>query len=585
MTDRTKQQKRAKPPLSERARAARDAAGFAERPELSHPASNELPKRAPKVGRPAEEAAAVGLAAGAGLSSLGAGNLATRRTLVAGAAGLVAAAAIVSRSSSAHAAVTTAPRMPAVDQVQMRRLSFGLTPALTAEVAAAGGVAGWIQQQFDGVPDPEGDVVDGWFPYLNASPSDVYNAINQEFSNAYRVNSTRSGRFLMRALYSRRQLFERTVDFFSNYHLNVPTLGGDSYLGQPDLDRIVRTHAWGTFEDLLSGVVTSPAMMLYLDGYASTAAALNENLGRELLELHTVGKGAGYTEAMVRDSARILTGYCWDGYNPAAHATGSVQVLGFSHANSDADGRAVVQSYLKYLANHPATATRLATRLIQYFCTDTPSDAYVKTVANAYLSSGTDLKATLRSIFSHDDFGKIGQKLASPLESLLASWRLRGLTAVPPTWELDGSGWFDFATCSPANAQWWAKDVGQEPMGWQDPDGYPTQSSYWDQANSFLATWNCHVTTASRAPNIVGFTAPDFDATFGISSPITFSDAVQRIANHVWGQPADEQLMSASATFLGITDTSATITDADWSYQALNYVVQFALNHPLAAIR
>jgi hypothetical protein len=244
-----------------------------------------------------------------------------------------------------------------------------------------------------------------------------------------------------------------------------------------------------------------------------------------------------------------------------------------------------VQAYLKYLANHPATAKRLATRLIQYFCTDSPSDSYVQTVAKRYLDSGTDLKATLGAIFSHADFAKTGQKLASPLESFLASWRLRGLQAIPPTWKLGGDGWFDFTTCSPAIAQWWAKDVGQEPLGWQDPDGYPTVSGYWDQANSFLATWNCHMTTASRTPNIVGFTAPDFDTTFGISSPIKLADAVNQIASKVWGQSADDQLMSASASFLGITDTSTVITDADWAYQSLNYVVQFALNHPLAAIR
>ncbi|MFL6089729.1 MAG: DUF1800 family protein [Aeromicrobium sp.] len=523
--------------------------------------------------------AAVGLLVGTAVAS--SGRPATRRTVVAGAAGLLAAAALTGRAAQA----ATAPQMPTADQAQMRRLSFGLTPALAAEVAAAGGVTGWIQQQFEGVPDPDGDAVDSWFPYLNASPTDVFVAVSQDFSNAFRVNWTRAGRFMMRALYSRRQLFERTVDFFTNYHLNVPTLGGDSYLGQPDLDRIVRTHAWGTYEELLQAVVTSPAMMLYLDGYVSTATALNENLGREVLELHTVGKSAGYTEAMVRDSARLLTGYCWGGYNPDAHATGSVQILDFSSANTSSDGRDVVQAYLKYLANHPATATRLATLLIQYFCTDAPSASYVQSVADAYRSSGTDLKATLQAVFSHADFATVGQKLASPLESLLGSWRLRGIKAVPPTWKLGSGGWFDFATCSPAVALWCAEDMGQQPLAWQTPDGYPTTSSYWDQANSFLATWNYYGTTASRTPNFTGFTADDFDTTFGLTSPVTFSDAVNAIAGRVWGRPADAHLMSVSATFLGITDTAVTISASDWAYQALNFVVQFALNHPMVAVR
>lgn len=570
--------------MSEEARSARDAFGFAERPQLSRPEPIRLPRRVPAIGRPEGKAAAVGLAAGAGMASFAPEGVSGRRALVAGTAGLVAAAAFVGRGTRAHAAVSTDPRMPSVGQVQMRRLSFGLTAALTAEVAAAGGVEGWIEEQFDGVPDPDGDAVDEWFPYLDASPIEVFAALDEDFLNAYRVSWTRPGRFLMRALYSRRQLFERTVDFFSNYYLNVPTLGGDSYLAQPDLDRIIRSHAWGTFEELLRSVVTSPAMMLYLNGYDSTAAKLNENLGRELLELHTVGETADYTEAMVRDSARLLTGYGWYGYDPSKHATGPVKVLGFSSANSDPDGRGVAEDYMKYLAHHPATAARLATRLIQYFCTDTPSDSYVEAVAEAYLDSDTDLKATLRAVFDHDDFAKTGEKLASPLESLLASWRLRGLKAIPPTWE-SADDWFDLATCSPAVAQWWAKDVGQEPLAWPTPDGYPGTSAYWDQANSFLATWNSNWTAASREPNVVGFTAPDFDTTFGISSPMTFADAVNRIADRVWGQPADAQLLSACADFFGVADNAVAITDADWVHQYLEYVVQFALNHPLVVLR
>src|SRR5690606_39213187 len=118
---------------------------------------------------------------------------------------------------------------------------------------------------------------------------------------------------------------------------------------------------------------------LHLDTWTSTRRTPNENHGRELLELHTVGRAAGYTEAMVRDSARILSGYTIDAgrtwrpsYDPGRHATGPVQVLGFRHANADADGRAVTEAYLRYLARHPATARRIARKLAVRFVSDRP---------------------------------------------------------------------------------------------------------------------------------------------------------------------------------------------------------------------
>ena len=116
--------------------------------------------------------------------------------------------------------------------------------------------------------------------------------------------------------------------------------------------------------------------------------APNENQGRELLELHTVGRSAGYTEQMVKDSAKLLSGYTVDAwktwapsYDSRRHTTGPVQVLGFGAANAAADGSALTVDYLRYLAHHPATATRIATKLCRHFVADQPSDALVAAVA------------------------------------------------------------------------------------------------------------------------------------------------------------------------------------------------------------
>src|SRR6185437_9958424 len=130
----------------------------------------------------------------------------------------------------------------------------------------------------------------------------------------------------------------------------------------------------GRFADLLVAVSTHPAMLRFLDAASATAAHPNENHGRELLELHTVGIDAGYGENDVLSSARILSGLSIDQgtgefvYRPDRHWTGQVRVLGFSHPNAHAgDGYQVVLSYLGWLARHPATARRVARRLAVRF--------------------------------------------------------------------------------------------------------------------------------------------------------------------------------------------------------------------------
>jgi hypothetical protein len=115
------------------------------------------------------------------------------------------------------------------------------------------------------------------------------------------------------------------------------------------------------FEKQLQATITHPAMGLYLDNAFSSRESPNENLGRELLELHTVGVDAGYTEDHVKASARTLTGYRVDLYYPSFrawydtgwHDTQPVEVMGFSHPNGAADGRPATMAYLSYLAKHP----------------------------------------------------------------------------------------------------------------------------------------------------------------------------------------------------------------------------------------
>lgn len=154
---------------------------------------------------------------------------------------------------------------------------------------------------------------------------------------------------------------------------------------------------------MLYTAMKHPAMLVYLDNQLNSKDNPNENLGRELLELHTVGVG-NYDETDVRQSALILTGhsYNWEKrayhYEPGKHYTGPVKVMGFTHPNATAaDGPAVLQAYLSYLAHHPGTAHHIAHRLAVRYVSDNPPAALVDRLAQVYLDNGTNLAAVMRA--------------------------------------------------------------------------------------------------------------------------------------------------------------------------------------------
>ena len=227
---------------------------------------------------------------------------------------------------------------------------------------------------------------------------------------------------ILHRIYSERTVLETMVEFWTSV-LHIPTAHEKAWAFQFDYDATIRRLALGRFEDLLIACSLHPAMRLYLDNWKSVKNKPNENQGRELLELHTVGRKAGYTEAMVKSSAVLLSGYTVDWgktydakYDPAAHTTGPVQVLDFTHANASSDGQAATEAYLKYLANHPATAKNLMTKLATFFVSDTPSAGLVDSLAAVYLSSGTSIPAVLAALAQSPEFlTSEGLKVRTPV--------------------------------------------------------------------------------------------------------------------------------------------------------------------------
>ncbi|MFO1193616.1 MAG: DUF1800 domain-containing protein [Rhodoferax sp.] len=206
---------------------------------------------------------------------------------------------------------------------------------------------------------------------------------------------------------------ERWVQFWANHFCVAATRATVAALVWPHEHEAVRPHAFGRFTDLLRAATLHPAMLLYLDNAQSVGPmsragqrrdrGLNENLARELLELHTLGVRGGYTQADVTQTARLLTGWTVrnDGtgtaFVPVLHEPGRKQVMGRTYP----EGPEAIDLLLRDLAMHPSCATYLATKLVRHFVTDDPPAALVDAVAARFRATDGDLRATAQALFGH----------------------------------------------------------------------------------------------------------------------------------------------------------------------------------------
>jgi len=315
---------------------------------------------------------------------------------------------------------------------------------------------------------------------------------------------------LARAVVSRRQLQEVMVDFWENHFSVYSGKGPERYLLLPFDRDVIRPHALGRFRDLLGAVAHSPAMLYYLDNWQSAAEperptlgqrgrgarrGINENFGRELLELHTLGVDGGYTQQDVIEVARAFTGWTIEDpervgrfvFRPELHDAGPKVVLG----DSLPAGRGVEdgEDVLTLLARHPATARFIATKLVRRFVSDTPPASLVKRAARTFRDSGGDIRAVLRTIFSSREFfsrAAYRAKIKSPFE-LVAS-ALRGLGAAADT--------------TPRTAQLVAQ-LGEPLYGHDAPNGYPETGRPWLGSGAVLGRINLGLALAAgQAPGV-----------------------------------------------------------------------------------
>jgi uncharacterized protein (DUF1800 family) len=505
----------------------------------------------------------------------------TRRSFVRTAALGAAAAAVglpavsVLDAAPAGAATNLAGTDP--DLHLLRRATHGPTPAALKRLRKIGRRA-WLDEQLDPASIDDSacaELVATRWPHLSLSITDL-RANVPEFSWDTMFELGQAS--LARAAWSKRQLFEVMVDFWSN-HLNVTNPFDGGWDNRHDYDRrVIRKHAMGRFEDMLLASAQHPSMMLYLNNAESTKYSPNENYGRELLELHTVGVDGGYDETDMRTSALVMTGFGYDWetglfrYWAQNHHTGPLSVMGWSSANpTGAGGLNVGLDYVRYLARHRRTAERIAWKLCRRFVSDTPSPGLVDTLADVYRANDTAIVPVLRTLFRSAAFANaIGSKVRRPTEDVVATIRTLGLRATATEGDLPG-------------LYWMAESLGNAPMGWHQPDGYPDDAVSWASAGGTLNRWNMHQGLAANWwPKLVRDPLSDLLPT---PLPATHGEAVQALAQRLLYRKLPATHLDAVCAFVGKTPASPLTSTSELVRWRLPYVVALILDSPIHGIR
>ena len=302
---------------------------------------------------------------------------------------------------------------------------------------------------------------------------------------------------LLRAVYGERQLYELIVNFWENHFSIFANKDADRYL-LTSYDRdTIRPFAMGRFRDLLGATAHSPAMLFYLDNWRSSVArpypakdgkpagvdgGLNENYARELMELHTLGVDGGYTQKDVQEVARCFSGWTIQKpneeglflYRPGLHDNGEKIVLG--HKIPGGGGIADGERVLDILANSPATAHFIATKLARRFISDDPPAPVIDRAAAVFLRTDGSIRETLRAIITSPEFFSTAAyraKMRSPFEYAAAALRALNADTDGDRPVLDAIG-----------------RMGQPVFGRITPDGYADRADQWLSSGGMIVRFN-----------------------------------------------------------------------------------------------
>ena len=451
-------------------------------------------------------------------------------------------------SSCAPIYRTLAGDLPAVpwalvsagDFLALNRLTFGPRVEERARIAEIG-IQAYIEEQlaFDSINDFDCELQLNPFKTLKMAANELEGVSNQLFENYDREkvpNELRQAT-LMRQLYSKRQLYEVMVEFWSD-HFNIFVEKGNCfYLKTVDDREVVRSHAMGSFRNLVWASAHSPAMMVYLDNQANEKSRPNENYARELMELHTLGVDGGYTQQDVMELARCLTGWnvkehFWLGdfvFKDDLHDTGEKNVLGLRIQPS---GQKEAEQVIEHLIMHPGAARFIATKLTRRFIADEPPQVIVEKAAQTFLNTNGDIKSVLRVILLD------GLPLAQPKSKRPANFILSALRMLNV--ETDGAAIHDHLL-----------RMGQAYFNWPTPDGYPDHSEAWQ--GNLMPRWQF---AFELIRNEIKGTKHNLKNLLDVSSTGVLQDDVDALTSLLLGAPLErltrdgliDSVLSAGAT-------------------------------------
>jgi len=497
------------------------------------------------------------------------------------------ASAVVALVACASTASRPAGPPPSrADVLWLSRVTYGLNSQTLADFALHGRAA-FLDEQLantaPALPEPIAeqinilDVTHADATQLLAATSAEYKRINAladgpEKEEARKALNERGNelayeaarREVLRAIYSPAQLREQLTWFWFN-HFNVASSKASiRWLIGDYEERAIRPHVLGHFRDLVMATMTHPAMLQYLDNAQNAVNHVNENYARELMELHTLGVGSGYTQNDVQELARILTGVginagspapklkpAWQSlyrrngafeFNPARHDFTAKVLLGHTVRGR---GFAEVEEAVDILVHQPACAQFVSRQLAIYFVSDNPPPALVARMAATFSSTDGDIARVVQVMLSAPEFtASLGSKFKDPMHFVVSALRLAYDTRpILNTHPVMG----------------WLNSLAEAPFGHQTPDGYALTEAAW--ASSGQMSRRFEIARAIAAPNAGLFKPEEGSIASGEGFPQlasrTFYDALEPLLtertknalNAATSQPEWNTLLLSSPEF------------------------------------
>ncbi len=359
----------------------------------------------------------------------------------------------------------------------LSRAAYGAWPGDIERVRSMGASA-WIDEQLhpESIDDRVCRLRAGRFESVHLDPGTSF-----EFKKPV-LKEELVRHTLLQSVYSKKQLLQVMCEFWTD-HLNIDINKGDCiYMKGSDDRLVIRKHALGNFRDLIRASATSPAMLVYLDGNQNKKAkpedVPNENYGRELLELHTLGVNGGYSQKDVYEAARCLTGWRvhdkWERgkvyFDSELHDKGSKSVLG--HTIHAGGGEKDLEQLIDIVCNHPSTAKHIATKMVRRFVSESPPERLVDQISQIFIDTKGDIKPMVRAILLSQEFrDSSGQKIKRPFQYIVTCLRSLGAD-----------------TYAHQELVQYLVRMGQGPFQYPTPDGYPDEAKPW--LGTLLWRWN-----------------------------------------------------------------------------------------------